>query len=121
MVDDAQGLVHYEFIPEGHTLKKEITSESSVTSGMRREGNSWKYGDKTACFSFMTVQLHIGHWWSKKYLAKHNVMALEHLPSSVNLSPPDFSCFHDKKSSERTKFMNTEEAIAKVMRTLTEV
>jgi hypothetical protein len=31
-VFDAQGLIHYEFIPEGCTVDKEIMWKSSVTS-----------------------------------------------------------------------------------------
>jgi hypothetical protein len=50
-------------------------------------GNIWKngHGNAPAQWLFMV----------KMYLAKHIVMALEHLPYSPDLSSPDFFCFHN--------------------------
>jgi hypothetical protein len=48
MFFDAQDLIHYEFMPKGCTVKKEIMSQSSDTSSMQWEGNIGKKLHKTA-------------------------------------------------------------------------
>jgi hypothetical protein len=57
---DAQGLVHYEFIPEGSTVSKECMPKSSFSSGMQREVKVIKIGRETAGFSYKNTRLHIG-------------------------------------------------------------
>jgi hypothetical protein len=56
----------------------------------------------------------------KMYLAKHIVMALEHLPYSPDLLPPDFFLLSQLKHVLKG-FTSAEEVATKVMRTLTEI
>jgi hypothetical protein len=61
-VFDAQGLAHYEFIPEGCTV--------NIASGLQWEGNIQKNRDETAGFLRTIEHLHINHWWSKSTLPR---------------------------------------------------
>jgi hypothetical protein len=73
-------LVRYVFIPEEHTETRTCMSKSFITSRMQGEGNIW----------FLLHDSAPAHWLlvARKYLAKHTVMALEHLPCSPDLSSP---------------------------------
>jgi hypothetical protein len=93
---DAQGLVHYEFIPEVCTANKEIYVEvlCRLRNAVRRKWarNSWLLHDSAPAHRSLVV---------KKYLAKHDVTALEHPPYSTDL--------------------RAQEVTSKATRTLTEV
>jgi hypothetical protein len=119
-MDDAQGLVHYEFIQVGCTVKKEMHIEFlCCLRAVRRKclakwtQNSWflLHNDAPAHRSLV-----------KKYLAKYNVMALEHLLYSPRLVMPDFFQFPQLKSVLKGQhFMSTEEVTAQGTRILTKV
>lgn len=64
---------------------------------MQWEGKLWKNRYDTC----MTMNLHINLFWSKSYLAKHSVTALEHLPYALDLLLLDFPVSMNKKCSER--------------------
>jgi hypothetical protein len=59
---DAQGLIYYEFIPEGHIVNKEMYVKILCCLRMQCEGHNWKNGRETAWFYCRTMHLHIGHW-----------------------------------------------------------
>jgi hypothetical protein len=100
----------------------EVTNKrvSSVASGMEREGNfrggaqnSWfLLHDNTPTHRSMMVT---------KYLAKYNMMDLEHSPYIPDLSPPSFFLFLWLKRFPKGRFMIIKEFTAKVIKALTEV
>jgi hypothetical protein len=76
----------------------------------------------TAGFFCTTTYLQIDRSWSKKYLAKHNMTALENLPYSPDLSPPDFSFFPRLKTVLKGQWlMSVEDVGANVTAAMTEI
>jgi hypothetical protein len=80
---DTQCLIHYKFIPEGHTVNKCIL-KSSVASGIQWEGNVQKRWHSSA--PQHTCTLVIGG-------QKVPCQVFEHKPYFPALSLPDFSLF----------------------------
>jgi hypothetical protein len=84
---DAQGLVHYKFTPEECTVSKEIYIKirHHLRDAVRR-----KPGMKQ---QFLLHNKAPAHWSlvvKKKYLAKHSMAVLEHLPYAPDFSLPDY-------------------------------
>jgi hypothetical protein len=57
---DAQGLVHYKFIPEGNTIKKEMYIKILCCFRDAMRGNVQQNGHKTSCIFLTMTHLHIG-------------------------------------------------------------
>ena len=90
---DSQGIVHYEFIPEGRTVNKEMYVEilRRLRDAIRR-----KRPDKWAQKNWLLLHDNAPSHRSllvKQYLAKHGVTTLEHPPYSPDLAPCDFYLF----------------------------
>jgi histone-lysine N-methyltransferase SETMAR len=100
---DYKGLIHYEFIPEGRTVNKELYVEilRRLRDAIRR-----KRPEKWAANNWVLLHdnapahrsLLVGN-----YLAKNNVTTLEHPPYSPDLAPADFFLFPRLKSSLKGK------------------
>jgi hypothetical protein len=63
---DDQGLIHYEFIPEGHTMNKEMCVEilCHFRDAMRGKHQK-KICMKQLLSSVRKYAVLIGYWWSK--------------------------------------------------------
>jgi hypothetical protein len=60
---------HSEFIPEGHTVNKEMYVDIlRCLREMQGEGNVHNNVHETVGFFCMTTHPHIGYWWSKSTL-----------------------------------------------------
>jgi len=59
-----QGILHYEFIPEGKTVKKKCTLIPLVILWIRSEGNAPKNEKETVGFPFTIMFEHTGLFWS---------------------------------------------------------
>jgi hypothetical protein len=93
------GIVHYEFIPEGKTVKKEMYSDilRRLKDAVRRKRpekwriNSWfLLHDNAPAYRPLLA---------KDFLAKNNVTTLENPPYSSDLAPGDFCLFPPLKST----------------------
>lgn len=116
---DTQGLVHYEFIPEGRTVNREMYVDilRRLRDAVRRKRpekwarNNWYllHDNAPAHRSVMVLN----------YLARHNVTALQHPPYSPDLSPPDFFLFPRLKNHLKgRRFANADEVTANATRAL---
>jgi hypothetical protein len=83
-VTNAQGVIHYELIPEEWTVNKEIYVEILLLQWCSEKETSRKMSKMQLCTCTLVVVV------KKKYLA-NNEMVLEHLPYCHHLT---FSCFH---------------------------
>lgn len=92
---DYSGLIHYEFIPEGRTINKQLYTEilKRLRDAIRQKrpekwaGNDWflLHDNAPSHLSLMV----------KQYLAKNNVTTLEHpLHILPILRHQNFTCFH---------------------------
>jgi hypothetical protein len=72
----------YEFIPQGHTVSKEMNAEilPCLKDAVRRK--LWKNGYKTAGFFHTTMYLHISPWGSKSTLPSTTLQlcSIRHIP-----------------------------------------
>ncbi|KAJ4428902.1 hypothetical protein ANN_25896 [Periplaneta americana] len=118
---DSQGLIHHEFIPEGHTVTKELYVEilRRLRDAVRRKRpekwveNNWLLmHDNSPAHRAIIV---------KNFLARHNITALDHPPYSPDLSPPDYFLFPRLKSHLKGQRFNAEEVIANATRALRRV
>ncbi|GBL87788.1 Histone-lysine N-methyltransferase SETMAR [Araneus ventricosus] len=79
---DYDRVIHYEFIPGGQTINKELYLE--ILKRLR-DTNEWLLlHDNAPPHRALIV---------KKYLARHSVTTVEHLPYSPDLVPVDFYLF----------------------------
>ncbi|GBO18478.1 hypothetical protein AVEN_231257-1 [Araneus ventricosus] len=87
---DDDSVIHYEFIPEGQTVNKELYLEilKRLRDAIRRKRpekwatNDWfLLHDNAPPHRALIV---------KKYLTRHSVTNLEHPPYSSDLAPADF-------------------------------
>ena len=107
---DSQGIVHYEFIPEGRTVNKEMYVEilRRLRDAIRR-----KRPDKWAQKNWLLLHDNAPSHRSllvKQYLAKHGVTTLEHPPYSPDLAPCDFYLFpRIKKAIKGHHFKSADE------------
>jgi hypothetical protein len=59
---DDQGLIHYEFIPEGHTVNIEMCVEILLLQGYNEKETLEKIGMKQLLSSLRKSSVLIGHW-----------------------------------------------------------
>lgn len=119
---DHKGLIHYEFIPEGQTVNKELYLEilRRLRDAIRRKrpekwaSNNWVLlHDNAPAHRSLLV---------RNYLAKHNVTTLEHPPYSPDLAPADFFLFPRLKSSLKgQRFTDAEEVKEKATKVLKDI
>lgn len=119
---DYRGLIHYEFIPEGRTVNKQLYTEilKRLRDAIRRKrpekwaGNDWfLLHDNAPSHRSLMV---------KQYLAKHNVTTLEHPPYSPDLAPPDFYLFPRLKMALKgRRFADSSEVIENATERLKEL
>ncbi|GBO12730.1 hypothetical protein AVEN_75816-1 [Araneus ventricosus] len=81
-------VIHYEFIPEGQTVNKELYLE--ILKGLRdairpKRPKKWA---TNGWFLLLSRALIV-----EKYLARHSVTTPEHPPYSPDLAPADFYLF----------------------------
>ncbi|GBL81888.1 hypothetical protein AVEN_50488-1 [Araneus ventricosus] len=89
----SEGGIHYEFIPEGQTVNKELYLEilKRLRDAIRRKRpEKWATNDWfLLCDNAPPHRALI----VKKYLARHSVTTLEHPPYSPDIEPADFYLF----------------------------
>lgn len=96
---DYKGLIHYEFIPEGRAVNKELYVEvlRRLRDAIRRKRPE-KWAENNWVLLHDNAPAH-GSLLVRNYLAKHSVTALEHPPYSPDLAPADFFLFPRLKTS----------------------
>jgi hypothetical protein len=72
---------------------QKCTLTSCIVLGTRPEGNALKNKEPAVGFSFKTMLQHTSRFLVKNFLAKNNVITLEHLPYSPDLAPAHFYLF----------------------------
>jgi hypothetical protein len=115
---DAQGLVYYKFIPEGHTVKKEMYIKilHHFRDAVRKRPEELAQNRLYLPHNDAHTQVVD----DKNFLANHKVVASAMLPGLGHC--PTFFLFPQLKSVLiRQKVTNAEEVTAKAMTALTEV
>ncbi|GBO02352.1 hypothetical protein AVEN_108878-1 [Araneus ventricosus] len=90
---DYDSVIHYEFIPEGQTVTKELYLEilKRLRDAIRRKRpEKWATNDWFLLHDNAPPHRAL---FVKKYLARHSVTTLEHPPCSPDLTPADFHLF----------------------------
>lgn len=107
---DYRGIIHFEFIPEGRTVNKELYLEvlNRLRNALRRKrpdlwaSQDWMLlHDNAPAHRSLVVQ---------QYLAKHSIIVLPHPPYSPDLAPCDFELFPRMKDALKgRRFTSTDE------------
>ncbi|GBL84997.1 Mariner Mos1 transposase [Araneus ventricosus] len=116
---DYDSVIHYEFIPEGQTVNKELYLGifKRLRDAIRRKrpekwaANDWflLHGNAPPHRALIV----------KKYLARHSVTTLEHPPYSPDLAPADFYLFPRLKTKLKGhRFVYSDEVIENAMKQL---
>jgi len=122
---DIDGLVHHEYVPRGQMVNKEFYKtvlQRLHDAVCRHRPEKWYsdnwilHHDNAPAHRAVTTN---------EFLAKHNILSLQHPPYSPDLAPCDFFLFpqHLKKTIKGRRFDDTEEVQTKVtrqMRAITE-
>ncbi|GBN31020.1 Mariner Mos1 transposase [Araneus ventricosus] len=116
---DYDSVIHYEFIPEGETVNKELYLEvfKRLRDAIRRkQPEKWATNDW-----FLLHDNAISHLALivKKYLARHSVTPQEHPPYSPDLAPADFYMFPGLKMKlKENRFVDSDEVIGNATKQL---
>ncbi|GBM08018.1 Histone-lysine N-methyltransferase SETMAR [Araneus ventricosus] len=109
---DYDYVIHYEFIPEGQTVNKDLYLEilKQLRDAIRRKRpENWATND---WFLLHDNALPHRALIVKKYLARHSVTTLEHPPYSTDLAPADFYPFPRlKKKLKGHRSVHSDEVI----------
>ncbi|GBN04599.1 hypothetical protein AVEN_148590-1 [Araneus ventricosus] len=118
---DYDSVIHYEFIPKGQTVNKELYLEilERLRDAIRR-----KRSEKWATNDWFLLHDNAPPHRAlivKKYLARHSVTTLEHSPYSPYLAPADFYLFPPLKLKLKGhRFMDSDEVIENATKQLTQ-
>jgi transposase len=108
---DSEGVVHYEFLPQGRTVKKEYylqVMQRLREAGRKKRPDAWRENrwmlqrdNATSHSSFLVRDI----------LAKHATTVLPQPPYSPDLAPADFFLFPKLKSTLKGRRFESIEAI----------
>jgi len=90
---DSQGIIHYEFIPQGVTVNKEMYTDiiyRLIDAVRRKHPEKWR---TNSWFLLHDNALAHQSVLVKDFLPNNNVTTLSHPPYSHHLAPADFYLF----------------------------